>query len=94
MNSEFSASKYPNVEFIAVDIDLTENDEIIRQYKEKKELNNLDFAMATRQFLLDYKIRSTSTKFLINSKGIILYTGSGALSKDDWAKILNVANQN
>lgn len=94
MNSEFSASKYPNVEFIAVDIDLTEDDEIIRQYKEKKVLNNLDFAMATQQFLLDYKIRSTSTKFLINSKGVILYTGSGALSKDDWAKILSVANQN
>jgi len=94
INSEFSASKYPNVEFLAVNIDLTEDNEIIRQYKEKKELNNLDFAMATEQFLLDYKIRSTTTKFAISSKGVIIYTGSGVLSKDDWAKILNVANQN
>lgn len=79
-----------NLIFVAVDIDISENNDLIQEYSDKKGLGSLQFAMANMELLQNYKIRSTTTKFIIDPKGIIQYKGSGVLSEKHWETIFSV----
>ncbi len=82
----FNDVKPTHLEFIAVDIDLSENNDMISHYMDEKGYA-LQSAMATSTFLKDYKIRSTTTKIIIDPQGVVQYSGSGVLSKEHWKTI-------
>lgn len=76
------------VEFIAVDMDLEEDAAMIRAFVEKHSFQPLkNFALADQKMLVDYRITQTSTKYLINRDGVIIFTHVGAISKEDWTKV-------
>lgn len=75
-----------DVAFIAVDLDLTEGPQIIKEYQKKNELteSGILFALGDASVLNTYQVHSTTTKFLINRHGIIRYSGSGAQNEQFW----------
>ena len=74
------------VEFIAIDLDLTEDSQLLSQYKTD---GGHEFLVApgNPQVLADYAVRATTTKFAVSKDGTILYSGSGVLTKQEWETI-------
>ncbi|MBI3035075.1 TlpA family protein disulfide reductase [Candidatus Woesearchaeota archaeon] len=70
--------------FLAIDLDLNENKELINKYKEKKGLNGIDFAEGKSNILSDYAIKYTTTKYAISRDGKIIYKGSGVFNEQQW----------
>ncbi len=75
--------------FIAIDLDLNENADLIRKYKEKMGLRNIEFAEGNKRILSDYSIIYTTTKYAIGKNGEIIYKGSGVFTKEQWEVLLN-----
>lgn len=84
---------YPNyadkVTFLAIDLDLNENERLIRSYKERKGLSGIDFAAGKADVLSDYAIKYTTTKYAIGKDGLILYKGSGVFNEQQWEVLFN-----
>ncbi|MBI1936342.1 TlpA family protein disulfide reductase [Candidatus Woesearchaeota archaeon] len=84
---------YPNykdkVTFLAIDLDLNEDEELIGKYKETKGLDGIDFAVGRQNVLSDYAIRYTTTKYAIGKNGLILYKGSGVFDESQWRILLD-----
>ena len=76
------------VEFVAIDLDLTENAQQLGNYK-KTGNHDFDFAPGYPQVLTDYGIRGTTAKFAVSREGIILYSGYGVLNDNQWGIIFN-----
>ncbi|MCH8003233.1 MAG: TlpA family protein disulfide reductase [Nanoarchaeota archaeon] len=74
------------VEFIAIDLDLTENAQILSQYKTSRN-HDFIFAPGYPEVLTDYGIRGTTAKFAVSREGIILYSGYGVLNDEQWETI-------
>ena len=74
------------VEFIAIDLDLTESSRVLSQYKTRAN-HEILLAPGNPQVLTDYGIRATTTKFAVSRGGIILYSGSGVLTDSQWETI-------
>ena len=72
------------VEFLAIDLDLKENNELISGYRAKKGLTNVHFAQGKTSILSDYAITHTTTKYAIGKNGKILYKGSGVFTEQQW----------
>ena len=91
---DFSVVKtiYPNyknnVEFVAIDLDTSEDAELIKEYVEKSGLGDIKFALAKASVLSDYGVRSTTTKYAIARDGTILWKGSGDVDAATWNTIL------
>ena len=77
------------VTFLAIDLDLNEDVELIRKYKERKSLEGIDFAAGKQDVLSDYAIKYTTTKYAIAKNGAILYKGSGVFSEQQWEILLS-----
>lgn len=77
------------VTFLAIDLDTGEDTELIRNYKNKKGLEGIDFAEADVNVLSDYAIKYTTTKYAIGKNGAILYKGSGIFTEQQWEILLN-----
>ena len=77
------------VTFLAIDLDMNENAELIKNYKNKKMLKGVDFAAADEKILSDYGIIYTTTKFAIGRNGTILYKGSGVFDENQWTILLD-----
>ncbi len=77
------------VTFLAIDLDLNENKELINSYKEKKGLGGIDFAEGKTGILSDYAIKYTTTKYAIGRNGVILYKGSGVFTEQQWEILFN-----
>ncbi len=75
------------INFLSVSLDLTENNEILRNYKNSKYVPG-ELAPVTQKILLDYGVRSTTTKYLIKD-GEIIFKNAGAMSADQWRKLLD-----
>ena len=75
-----------DVEFIAIDLDLTENAKQLKNYKER---GNYDFtfALGNPKVLTAYGVRGTTGKFAVGRDGILLYTGYGVLQDKHWETI-------
>lgn len=92
---DFSVLKnvYPKysdkVKILAIDLDTSEDDEIIQSYKNKMGLDGIDFAAGSANILSDYEITHTTTKYAVSKDGIILYKGSGAFNEQQWEVLLN-----
>jgi len=71
------------VEFVAIDLDLTENAKILQRYKKSKK-HDFTLALGNPQVLENYGIRGTTAKFAVSREGVILYTGYGVLDKNYW----------
>ncbi|MBI2542168.1 TlpA family protein disulfide reductase [Candidatus Woesearchaeota archaeon] len=76
------------VAFLAIDLDLNENAELIKNYKNKKGLAGVDFAEGKESILSDYGIIHTTTKYAIGRDGVILYKGSGVFNEQQWETLL------
>ncbi len=70
--------------FLAIDLDLNEDSDIIKKYKERKGLEGIDFAVGNTNVLSDYAIKYTTTKYAIGRSGAILYKGSGVFNEQQW----------
>ncbi|MBI3027840.1 TlpA family protein disulfide reductase [Candidatus Woesearchaeota archaeon] len=94
-SQDFSVVKdiYPKyadgVTFLAIDLDLNENAELIKNYKNKKGLAGVDFAEGKESILSDYGITHTTTKYAIGKNGDILYKGSGVFNEQQWEILFN-----
>ena len=75
------------INFLSVGLDTTENQEILRHYKGSKYVPG-DLAPGTQQILLDYGVRSTTTKYLIKD-GEIIFKNAGAMDADRWRKLFD-----
>lgn len=80
---EASKAVYPKykdrVLFLDISIDLTENGDVIKSFKERNGYP-AEFALANRDVLINYKILSTSTKYGIRD-GVIVYSDVGPLTE-------------
>ena len=76
------------VEFITIDLDLTENTQQLTQYK-KNGAHDFPFSLGYPQILTDYGIRGTTAKFAVSREGIILYSGYGVLNDKQWGIIFD-----
>jgi thiol-disulfide isomerase/thioredoxin len=87
---DFEAVKavYPQysgkIKFIAIDLDLGEDEELIRRYRDNKQLEGIDFSVGQRSILSDYAVKYTTTKYAIGRNGIIMYKGSGEFTEEQW----------
>lgn len=83
---------FPNyakdVTFLAINMDLREGEDIIRNYKQKIEIEGADFAQGKESILSNYGIIYTTTKYAIGRNGTILYKGSGVLTEKQWEILL------
>lgn len=84
---------YPNyadkVIFLAIDLDPNENAELINNYKNRKNLQGIDFAEADINVLSNYGITHTTTKYAIGKNGLIMYKGSGVFNEQQWDILLS-----
>lgn len=71
------------VEFVAIDLDIAENQERVARYKLKNAYVG-GFTQGDRKVLSDYNAIRTTTKYAIDKDGIIQYTSSGELTKQEW----------
>lgn len=76
-----------SVDFIAIDLDMSETNDVIKQYRDDKNIQFVKFAPAQSKILQDYAIRSTTTKFAVAKDGKIIWTGSGAVDDNTWETI-------
>ena len=77
------------ITFLAIDLDLNEDSELIKNYKSRKSLNSIDFSVGKENVLSDYAIKYTTTKYAIGRDGLILYKGSGVFNEQQWEILLN-----
>lgn len=79
------------IEYLAMDLDATEDAEMIRQYEREMGLGGkgISFAVGDPKVLSDYKITATTTKYAVGKDGAIIYKGSGALDEKQWEILLN-----
>ncbi len=71
------------VGFVAVDLDLQETEETVTKYKLSHQFLG-DFAAGNRDILINYMVIATTTKYFIDSDGVILTKGSGEISDAQW----------
>ncbi len=72
------------VDFIAIDLDLKEDEKIIREYRDRYNHQFIQFAPGKAEILENYAIRYTTTKYAVSKDGIILWKGSGELDANTW----------
>lgn len=76
------------VTFLAIDLDTSENAQIIQQYKNSLGLEGIDFAPGNGKVLSDYQITHTTTKYAVGKNGLMLYKGSGVFDEQQWETLL------
>lgn len=92
--SEVYGKYEDNVTVIAIDLDLGENMEKVRKYKNSyPELQEVIFAPGTIEVLEKYQVIKTTTKLGIAKNGTILYYGFGVLSQEQWDVLLQKLSQ-
>ena len=81
---------YPgdSVELISVSLDLNENSAALEKYRTQYNRPGL-FAPGNEAILKDYNVIYTTTKYVIDKNGIILYKSSGELNSDNWKIIFD-----
>ena len=72
------------VMFIAIDMDLSENVNVVDAYQKEHSYQLVEFAAGREQILRDYSVTHTSTKYAIAKSGIILWKGSGVADEKTW----------
>lgn len=75
------------INFLSISLDTTENQEILRNYKNSKYMPG-ELAPGTQQILVAYGVRSTTTKYLIKDNEII-FKNAGVMSAGQWRQLLD-----
>lgn len=71
-----------DITIVAINMDLDEDEAIIRDYLLEKPNPGINFAAGNEQVLRDYNIIYTSTKVPVGGDGIVLWRGSGEMTRD------------
>lgn len=74
------------VEYIVIGLDLNEGSGLLTSYKSKNGFPGA-FAVGNRNVLVDYNVRSTTTKYAIDKDGLVVWKGSGAMPSSSWQKL-------
>ncbi|MBI5355906.1 MAG: redoxin domain-containing protein [Candidatus Aenigmarchaeota archaeon] len=75
-----------NVSLISIGIDLSETAKDIEKYKTSSGYPGI-FAIGNGDIITDYKVSSTSTKYVIKD-GVIVYSDIGAMGEDEMENVL------
>lgn len=87
--SEIYASYEDVVPIVVMSLDLTEDYDLLQDYKKRyPELNSVIFNAGTGTVLSAYQVKHTTTKYAVGRGGSIIYAGSGAFSVDQWKTLL------
>lgn len=79
-----------NASFLSISLDLSEDLNLLREYKKKyPKLQNTMFAAGQSRILVDYRVTKTTTKFAIGKNGKIIYAGYGVFNEGQWRILLN-----
>jgi len=78
------------VSLVAIDLDTGETLEQIRDYKLQNH-HDWIFTNGNVDILKNYNIRSTTTKYVIDSNGFIVTKGVGIISEDKWHQAFKMA---
>lgn len=85
-----SKNVYPkyasNISFVSIGIDLSETKEDIENYRKSNGYPG-EFAIGSRDIIVDYKVSSTSTKYGIRD-GIVVYSGIGGIGEFEMESVL------
>lgn len=78
------------VSVVSISLDLSEDLNILREYKKKyPELQKIKFAAGQTEVLVNYRATRTTTKYAIGKNGKIIYIGAGAFDEGQWKVLLN-----
>lgn len=85
---------YPDYEdkvsIISISLDLSEDLNILREYKKKYPvLEKTMFAPGQTEILVNYRVTKTTTKYAIDKNGKIRYIGAGAFDEEQWKTLLD-----
>ncbi len=79
-----------DIQIVAVDMDLGEDEEKISEYRKRyPALSGVIFTTGNIDMLSAYQIKYTTTKYAIGGDGKLFYVGSGALSEGQWKILLD-----
>ncbi|MBU90546.1 hypothetical protein CMO94_03300 [Candidatus Woesearchaeota archaeon] len=81
------------VNFLAIDLDAKESNSAISNYRQRMNLNNIDFAQSDRSILSKYNVVYTTTKYFIGGDGTILNKGVGEVDQNTWHQIFQSMSQ-
>lgn len=77
------------VAILSISLDLNEDLNILREYKKKyPALQKTMFAPGQTEILVNYRITKTTTKYVVDRDGKIIYIGSGAFNEQLWKTLL------
>lgn len=77
-----------NVELLVVDLDLNEGPDQIQTFQERNGFKGT-FAVGNQDILVKYQARSTTTKFAIDSNGVIIWKGIGVMDSNNWNQLFD-----
>ena len=75
-------------------MDTGENKDIISKYRDRMGLENLTIVFGDGELLKAYEVSKTSSKYAIDSGGILLYKGSGSFTEQQWEILFNALSEN
>ncbi|MBI2647553.1 TlpA family protein disulfide reductase [Candidatus Woesearchaeota archaeon] len=78
------------VSILSISLDLSEDLNILREYKKKyPALQKTMFAAGQTEILVNYRITKTTTKYAIDRNGKIILIGAGAFDEEQWKQLLD-----
>ncbi len=79
-----------NASIISISLDLSEDLNILREYKKKyPALEKTMFASGQTEILVNYRITRTTTKYAIDRNGKIISITAGAFDEEEWKILLD-----
>ena len=83
--------QYPGVELLSMSIDPNDSRQMLQEYKIKGRPGL--FAQSNQDVLSNYNVVTTTTKYVIDRDGIIIYRGIGPLAEENWKTIFDAVTQ-
>lgn len=88
--SGFYKNYEDNLTFISISLDLSEDLLELKEYKNKyPELRSMIFAPGQNQILIDYGITKTTSKYVIDKNGTIVFRSIGVADEKQWRELFD-----
>ena len=88
--SKVYANYEKNVSILSIDLDLSEDLFLLKDYKKKYPvLQNTMFAAGQPNILSDYSVTKTTTKYAVGKDGKIIFAGYGVFNDEQWKNLLD-----
>ena len=88
--SKVYATYEKNVSILSIDLDLSEDLFLLKEYKKKYPvLQNTMFASGQPNILSDYGVTKTTTKYAVGKDGKIIFAGYGVFNEEQWKTLMD-----